>query len=176
MMKLICREPDRTHQLLKGAIEVWTRRYLWTPADAITFKPALSGVIYGDGRALFGLTTINLRPAYYVIRGDSGWAVEDIEAPDDAPDFGDFTDDILTGLEDEFGRARCGYSGSSLRQSPEDRGCDCEECQDPRISEWPEVDDEGGCSWGRLAWPFGFPTVAHPWTWRGDLLREDFRP
>jgi hypothetical protein len=49
---------------LKGAIEVWTRRYLWTPADAINFKPALCGNVYGDGRALFGLSTLNLRPSW----------------------------------------------------------------------------------------------------------------
>jgi hypothetical protein len=26
---------------IKGQIEVWTRRCLWVPADAINFKPAL---------------------------------------------------------------------------------------------------------------------------------------
>jgi hypothetical protein len=81
-MELICTKPDKTHALLKGAIEVWTRRYLWTPADAINFKPALCGNVYGDGRALFGLSTLNLRPAYYVIRGDSGWDCCDVSVDD----------------------------------------------------------------------------------------------
>jgi hypothetical protein len=174
---LIRHRPDKTHALLKGQVEVWTRSYLWTPRDAITFKPALCSTVYGDGRALFRVTTMNLRPAYYVIRCDSRWDCSDPDSPDDVPDFGDFTDEILTELEGEFGDARCGYSGSSRYLRREDRGCDCEECEDPSRAQWPEVDAEGGCSWGRMRWPAGFPTVAHPhpWIW-ADLLRQDFRP
>jgi hypothetical protein len=169
--------PDKTHALLKGAIEVWTRLYVWTPDDAINFKPALCCTVYGDGRALFGLTTMNLRPAYYVIRGDSSWTTAfDCSAPYEAPDFAEFTDEILTALEDEFGDGRCGYSGSSLYVRREDRGCDCEDCQDLSTAQWPMIDAEGGFSWWRLKWPAGFPTVPHPWSWHGDLLREDFRP
>jgi hypothetical protein len=171
---------DRTHDHLRGAVEVWTRSYLWTPADAITFKPALCGKVYGDGRALFGLTTMNLRPRYYVIRGDSQWSCEsDSNVPylELGPnDFGQFTDEILTALGDQLGDARCGYSGVSRYLCREDRCCDCEQCQDPSVAQWPELDDEGGCSWGRLKWPAGFPTVRHPWAWRGNLLVEGWRP
>jgi hypothetical protein len=147
------------------------------PADAINFKPALCGKVYGDGRALFGLTTINLRPAYYVIRGDSGWDCADVHSPCGAPGFADFTDDILSDLEEDFGPGRCGYSGSSLYVPLEERTCDCEDCRDqPILADWPALDDEGGCMWWRMEWPVGFPVVPHPWTWCGNLLREDFRP
>ena len=162
--------PDKTHMLLKGAIEVWTRSYLWVPGDTPNFKPALCDNIYGDGRALFALATINQRPRYYVIRGDSGWTCDldrDSPWPEIAEtNFGEHVDEILTALEEQFGSGRCGYSGSSLFWPAPDRHCNCEECEDPYVAEWPVVDDEGGCSWGRLRWPTGFPTVPHPFTSR----------
>ncbi len=171
---------DKTHALLKGQIEVWTRRHLWTPADAITFKPALCNAVYGDGRALFALTTINLRPAYYVIRCDSRWSCEsDMNVPHleiGPDDFGNFADEILAALEEEFGAALCSWSGASHYLPREDRGCDCEDCADPEIAQWPEVDAADGCGWGRQRWPAGFPTVPHPWSWRADLLVAGWIP
>lgn len=117
---------DDLHKRLKAAVEIEERAYLWVPADAITFVPPVLSTVYGDGRALFRITTINDRPAYWIVRGDSGWQVEDYAAPDDAPDFGDFTDEILTDLEEEFGSSRCGYDGSSLYTPPAERTCTCE--------------------------------------------------
>lgn len=169
MPDLATREADTIHARLKAAVEVTERRCLWTEADAITFTPPLSSTIYGDGRALFAITTINNRPAYWIIRGDSGWSCDDLMAPDDVPEFGDFIDEILTDLEGEFGRARCGYSGANLYLPPEERGCDCEDCSDPEVAEWPMVDAEVGCSWRRLWWPASFDLVPHPWA-RTDLL------
>ena len=93
---------DDLHKRLKAAVEVETTNYLWVPADAITFVPPVLSTVYGDGRALFTISTINDRPAYWIVRGDSGWQVQDYHAPDDAPDFGDFTDDILTDLPERF--------------------------------------------------------------------------
>lgn len=161
---------DRVHLRLKAAIEVPTTRCLWIPADAITFTPRVLTKVYGDGRALFTLSTINNRPAYWVIRGDSGWDCAESGAPDDAPDFRDFTDEILTDLEEEFGNARCGYSGANLYLQPDERGCDCEQCTDSTIAEWPEVDGDGGCSWGRMDWPDGFQVIEHPWARAWNLL------
>ena len=169
-----------THALLKGQIEVWTRSYLWVPGDTPNFRPALCSQIYGDGRALFWLSTLNSRPLFYVIRGDSQWACgDDNESPwpeIPANDVIERIDQIFVDLEDEFGRGLCSYSGAHLYLPRESRGCSCEECEDPTEAEWPMVDDEGGCSWWRMRWPAGFPTVPHPWSWRGNLLREDFRP
>lgn len=160
---------DDVHRRLKIAIEVQETAYLWVPSDAIIFVPALLNRIYGDGRALFTISSIHQRPAYWVIRGDSGWSTCDSGAPDGSPEFVEFVDDIITDLEDQFGRARCGYSGSCLRWPIEERDCDCEECTDPYVSEWPEVDSNDGVSWGRLKWPDGFDVVAHPWAFGGLL-------
>jgi hypothetical protein len=159
------------HARLKTLIEVPTTRHLWTPQDTTTFIPPVMSKIYGDGRALFRLTTINDRPAYWVIRGDSGWQCGDVHAPDNAPDFVDFLDDILTCLEDEFGRALCGYNGSSLYTPPSERDCTCEECSDPdNVAQWPNVDSSEGCLWDRIDWPAEFGTIDHPWTWQSNLL------
>lgn len=163
---------DQMHELLRAAIEKPEKAYLWTPSDTIEFTPRVLSKVYGDGRALFALTTINNRPAYWVIRGDSGWDCQDIDAPDNAPDFGDFTDEILTDLEEEFGNARCGYSGANLCLMSDERGCDCEECSDPEIAEWPMVDSSGGCIWDRMNWPpmEGVRFEKHPFSYRGNLV------
>lgn len=162
---------DEFHERLRAAIEVPTKNYLWVPADAITFVPPLLDKVYGDGRSLFTLSSIHQRPAYWVIRGDSGWSTCDSGAPDDAPEFVDFVDDIVTDLEEQFGSARCGYSGSCLRWPVEERDCNCEECADPYIAKWPAVDANDGMSWGRYRWPSGFDTVDHPWAHFG-MLKE----
>lgn len=156
-------------ELLKALVEVQITRHLWTEADAITFTPRILTKVYGDGRALFAITTINNRPAYWIIQGDSCWACSDSRAPDMAPEFGDYVDDVMTDLEEEFGNARCGYSGANLYMSPEDRGCECEECTDPEVASWPMVDADIGCSWWRFDWPDGIPSRPHPWA-RTNLL------
>lgn len=148
--------------------------YLWVAGDTEPFIPRVLSKVFGDGRALFSLSTINQRPAYWVIRGCSTWDCSDGYCHDDRPSFGDFTDEILTALEDEFGRGRCGYSGNSLFWPKRERidNCQCEECSDGRFrARWPMVDDEGGCSWGRMKWPEGSDVEAHPFSWRGNLLR-----
>jgi len=88
------------------------------------------------------------------------------------PDFVEMTDDILTDLEEAFGRGRCGYSGGSLFWPRRDRiqYCQCEECSDRFVARWPMVDDADGCSWSRMDWPPGFPTEPNPLSCRGNLL------
>jgi hypothetical protein len=179
-------DTDEIHARLKAAIEVPITRHLWTEADAITFAPALLDTVYGDGRALFTIGTINQRPAFWVIRGDSGWAydLDHGDTPDDAPDFGDLVEDILRDMEEYFGRAECGYCGRSLSMYSADEwreadppictkvGCEAQDELDAGTGDWPSVDSNGGCHWGRMAWPEGFPVVKHPWAWRGNLLAE----
>lgn len=166
---------DAIHARLKATVEVEESGYLWIPEHSIKFIPRVLDTVYGDGRALFWLSTINQRPAYWIIRGDSSWDVSDGNAPDHAPNFGDFTDDILTALEECFGSGRCGYSGSCLFFPLDERDgdCPCEECRDELTAEWPMVDDDGGCSWGRMKWPDGFSVEKHAFAWEGDLLREE---
>lgn len=163
---------DETHTRLVQAIEKPESGYLWVPSDAITFTPYVLPVIYGDGRALFTLATINQRPAYWVIRGCSTWGSASDSCDSTGPDFAEMTDDILTDLEEAFGRGRCGYSGSSLFHPRSDRiqWCQCEECDDEYEAAWPEVDGDGGCSWSRTDWPEGFAVEANKLSWRGNLL------
>ena len=163
---------DRIQSKLRVAVERRQRSYLWTPSDAIIFVPRLLPTVYGDGRALFTIATINQRPAYWVIRACSTWGcgLDREDAP--GPDFAEMTDHILTDLEDAFGRGRCGYSGNSLFWPKKERirNCQCEECTDSNIARWPEVDDNGGSSWSRIDWPKGFKTIENPLSWRGNLL------
>ena len=163
---------NRVHAKLRVAIERRQRAHLWTPSDAITFVPRLLPTIYGDGRALFTIATINQRPAYWVIRGCSTWGCGSDREDAPGPDFAEMTDQIMSDLEDAFGRGRCGYSGNSLFWPKKERiqNCQCEECVDSHTARWPEVDDNGGCSWSRIDWPKGFNTIKNPLSWRGNLL------
>ena len=164
---------DPVHKRLRKAIERRERACLWVPEDAITFVPRLLPTYFGDGRALFAIATINQRPAYWVIRACSTWGsgLDREDAP--GPDFAEMTDEIMTELEEAFGRGSCGYSGNSLFWPKKDRirNCQCEECADGQFrARWPMVDDDGGCSWSRMDWPDGFYTVPNPLSWKGNLL------
>lgn len=146
---------DSLHALIRPTIERRRTATLWTQPYRI--KPALVGTVYGDGRALFGLTTINSRPWYYVIRGDSAWR-SGLDCGDGAgPDMHEIVDSISWDIEEEFGPAiQYGVHGQELA----------------RKAAWPALDYAGGCSWWREKWPkgLGIRTVPHPLSWEGDLL------
>lgn len=163
---------DPTHEKLRRAVEIQQNRYLWTPADAITFTPRLLPVYFGDGRALFRITTINQRPAYWVVRACSTWGSGSDRETSSGPDFIEMTDEILFALEDAFGRGSCGYSGNNLFHPKKERMryCKCEECTDHGTARWPMVKADGGCCWDRMDWPDGFPTIPNPLSLRGNLL------
>lgn len=157
---------DRIHHALAKSIERRQRACLWTPSDAITFIPRVLPTVFGDGRALFTLSTVNQRPAYWVVRGCSTWSEDD---------FSEHGDEILTALEEAFGNGRCGYSGNNLFQSKRERKkwCDCDDCLELPIARWPMVDGDGGYSWGRLDWPTSFPTLPSPDGLRGTILASE---
>lgn len=151
---------DNTTTLLAKVIEKPQRAHLWSPADAITFTPRVLPKLYGDGRALFSIATINQRPAYWVIRACSSWGSAFDSFDTSGPDFGEMTDEILADLEEAFGNGLCGYSANSLFHSKRERAkyCKCEECRDRFVARWPMVNGDGGCSWSRMRWPTGFST------------------
>lgn len=158
---------DPVHQALKAAQKPLTR-YLWTPADAITFTPHVSDSIYGDGRALFGLGTINSRPAYWIVRGCSTWSLAEGDAPDDAPEIGEFIDEITMDLGYEFGDADdepYEWIGNRLRSIETKRFMSY-----ASIS-YPVLNYGGGSHWFRLDWPElrGVQFVQHPWAHRNIL-------
>lgn len=133
-------------QMLKEVIEVPFLGSLWTHGDSGMLTPYVCECSFGDGLRLLCISTINQRPNYHVVRVDSRWEEDDA--------VGDHYDEILNAIEDECGRARCGYSGNNLCQTRKERikNCDCEECDDDLVSEWPEIDSYGGASWGWYRW------------------------
>lgn len=149
---------------LRAVVCKRTRRYLWTPANMVTFIPALSNRLYGDGRALMGLTTINSRPRFYILRVDSRWAIScDHDVPGDAEQFADRVDAIGFALEDEFGRGQ--YDG--------DYGDPETEKERAERRKWPAYDDENGCSWFRMDWPksTGLKLQPHPFNSTYTILK-----
>lgn len=144
---------DAVHAKLRRAACKRMRSYLWVPGDTPAFTPALSPRIYGDGRALFNIATINQRPRFHILRVDSllGSGL-DMPGPSRTFDFAEMVDTFYGHLEEDFGRVHC----------------DCGEC--PKAAPWPAFDDEGGCSWSRAKWPEPFNTVPHPFSRQYDLL------
>lgn len=148
------------------------RSYLWTPADSIFFTPAVVEQIFGDGRALFSITTINDRPAYWIVRGCSSWKISgDFRAPDGAADFGDFTDEIITAIEEEFGTSDYYEMNSQWRwiDSETKKFVPSSWC------EFPVINTHDGCSWGRLEWPTldGIELEPHPFATWGNVLKTE---
>ena len=141
-------------ELLVSA-QVPLRHYLWVPKDAITFTPHVLSYVFGDGRALFAFGTINSRPAYWIVRGDSSWTVEydnGAEPSDNALEFGDISEEVLWELESEFGSASLGhdfeYNSAGSPYCPETGRLISE--ADIR---YPRVNTGGGWHWCRLDWP-----------------------
>lgn len=166
---------DDVHKRLIAACEVEETSYLWVKGDTPPFTPRVLPTILGDGRALFTIATINQRPRYWIIRGCSTWGCGYDREDASGPDFAEISDEIMTHLEEHFGRGRCGYSGNSLFYTKKERlrDCRCEECSDRYArARWPMVDDDGGCSWSRMDWPEIFATVPNPLSWQGNLLAE----
>ncbi len=162
--------PDRINKALKAAQKPLTR-HLWTPADAITFTPHVSENVYGDGRALFGIATINSRPAYWIIRGDSGWSSGyDCNAPDAATDIAEFIDQITMDIGYEFGDAEdepYEWIGNRLRNT------ETGQFKSHASISYPVMNYGGGCHWFRIDWSEfdlkGLAMEKHPWA-RTDIL------
>lgn len=142
-------------KLLKAAVEVETVGFLW--GQRYTFVPALCSKIFGDGRALLALTTINSRPRYYVVRIDSRWEIDEASAPEGAESVRDHLDEIYDALEEDFGRA----------VYEDDEEVD----EEPR--EWPAFDDRSGTTWWRERWPRleGVKFEPHPFAQRVNILK-----
>jgi hypothetical protein len=144
------------------------------PDDAITFTPHVLSKVYGDGRALFGMGTLNSRPAYWVIRGCSSWTTDsDRDKPYEATNFVEMADEILFDLEEEFGSVRCGtdYEFNSMgRPYCLESGRFLAE----RHIGYPTVDSEDGCHWHREDWPDldGVPLQPHPFALRVRILGQ----
>jgi hypothetical protein len=137
---------DRVHALLRASIKR-VKRHLWVPSDAVTFKPALCGTVYGDGRALFAVNTCNDRPRFWIVRGCSSWSVF-YDKTEGGTSFHDVSDQVHSDLEYEFDR----------------RWEDDEGRERKRPRPYPAICSESGFSWARYDWPKleGVSLVAHP--------------
>lgn len=134
---------------------------LWTGGTDTTFTPAVVARSFGDGRALFKFTTIQNRPAYWLVRGCTSWT-EGHDAPEGRIPFADSADEVVEAIEDEFGGthhydrdARGRYVDQETGERI-DRG-------DARV-EFPVIESETGCSWALIDWPDlpGIDLVPHP--------------
>lgn len=136
---------DAIHSALRRA-QKRISRHLWVPADAVTFKPAVSGNVYGDGRALFWVNTCNDRPRFWIIRGCSTWSVSN-DVVEGKAAFSDICDRVHADLEDEFGHRWEDDDGNELKR--------------PRP--YPAICSDS-FSWGRMDWPklAGVDLVGHP--------------
>ena len=124
---------DPRHRWVAADYSVPTWAYLWTPRDVILFTPPLSEVVYGDGRAVFGIGTCHNRPAYWIIRGDSSW--------ENGDDRHDVFEAVAENLVAEFGD---GEPSDEDDLDPEDPDFD------PYGDPFPAVDLRDGMHWFRL--------------------------
>lgn len=155
---------DALHEALRAIVSVPKRVCLWTESDGFTFTPELADTVFGDGLCLFTITTIHNRPRYWIIRGDSSWETGmDMDAPDNAPEFIEFTDEICFAMQDEFGDGRPDEDGAydaAGRYRDRDTGRFLRGQQ-----LYPAFDDRDGTMWARMDWPAidGFTFQPHPW-------------
>lgn len=167
------------HRLLKWRIERPTTRYLWVPQDAITFEPPLSDVVYGDGKALLAVTTIQDRPAFWLVRVDSAWELSVLDRkPPGAFDVDRIITTIMDNLALEFGDGTPErYIVAYDELCPECTGHGCFDCAgtgnllDDEVPDYPAINMQDGYSWGRGEWPL--PTSAKLckllWRWYGRV-------
>jgi hypothetical protein len=147
------------------------RRHLWVPEDAITFTPEVLETQFGDGRALFQITTINNRPAYWIVRVCSTWSSEfDYASSDEGDDFAEHVDEVIDAIEEEFGTTR--YYEMNARGDWIDE--ETKRFIPRKWTEYPVIDADMGCSWGRLDWPDlpGASFVPHPLDASVRILRQ----
>lgn len=97
--------------------------HLWGQPHRI--EPVLINKHLGNGDLLLGLSPLNTRPNYYLIRIDSSWL--DKENTDIIYDH---LEDIYEAIEDECGR----------KYFTDDN-------DEEQTAEWPSLDLDCGCSW-----------------------------
>lgn len=119
--------------------QVPTAAHQWTPDHGIEFTPATSSCVFGDGRALFRVTTVNSRPRWWLVRGCSTWTAQN-DPHDGLEPIADHIDDIVDALSEEFG-------GVPMRDGEDEYDVDATEIV------YPAIDDRIGTFWDHLDWP-----------------------
>ncbi len=91
----------REMRLLMEKIERRTTGRLWGARRF--FTPRLLRTVFGDGKKFLCLSSINVRPAYWVVRIDSGWSTSNWERNDKLKLPCDWLEDVYQAIEHEFG-------------------------------------------------------------------------
>lgn len=117
----------RTLPIVRALVEVSYDSKFWGQPARV--DPRFVEAVLGDGRQLLGMTTLDSRPNYYVIRVDSNWHLSMCrKCENHCPDqLFEHLEEIYEAIENEYGRALDEETGE----------------KDP----WPAFDDESGCSW-----------------------------
>lgn len=133
------------------AAQVETTTSLWTPSNTVTFKPVVLDQTFGDGRALFRVTTINARPRWWLVRGCSTWTDRN-DAHDGLTPVFDRIDEIVQAIVDQFGGLPNMHDENA---DADDEGYVGDDGLpfDPINIRFPQIDDRTGSSWGRVDWP-----------------------
>jgi hypothetical protein len=87
---------------LRGRIERRQAAHLWGQKRFIT--PRLLDHVFGDGKKMIWLSGINTRPAYWVVRIDSSWCLDNCEHDDGKLKHPrEWLEDVYQAIEEEFG-------------------------------------------------------------------------
>ena len=138
--------------MLKAVFEVEFIGTLWTDGDSGPMTPYVCDCSFGDGLQLIRIATINQRPNYHVVRVDSSWTESNWSSKEH---IGEHIDDILTAIEEE-----CGLARPYCEECESDR-CDCDGDYDAGKA-FPALDDETGCSWSAVDWPWLMRKIGLP--------------
>lgn len=124
---------DRAKVEIPHPTRFWGQEY--------TCEPKFVEQVLGDGRALLGLSPLNTRPNYYVIRIDSTWHLYGCRVcKDECPDeVTEHLDEIYEAIEDEYG------SAEQIRESNEE-----DPDEEPESDDWPVMSCDSGSSWFTL--------------------------
>lgn len=87
-----------TSTSLRQRIERRHATSLWGQKRFVT--PRLVTPVFGDGKQMIWLTDLNVRPAYWVVRIDSKWSINNW---DPSPNPSDWLENIYQAIEEEFG-------------------------------------------------------------------------
>lgn len=150
--------PDAITRALVSA-QTETRAHLWTPSNEVVFTPPVLDRVFGDGRALFRVTTINNRPRWWVVRGCSTWT-ENNDPHDGLVPVHDHIDDVVQAIADQFGGLPNMLGEDEDVEYVDDEGRPF----DPADIVHPQIDDRTGTSWSHLDWPelAGVTLEPHP--------------
>lgn len=119
-----------TSTKLRERIERRRAATLWGQKHFIT--PRLLSKVFGDGKKVIWLSGINTRPAYWVIRIDSSWCIDNCFHPSkDLKEPRDWLEDVYQAIEEEFGTGEK-EDGSLYSRARFPKACDL----------------GGGTSWG----------------------------